>query len=85
MQQMGLAEAYDRQLMQRILTLSACWPQETLAVPITIDSLLQPGFQRTLRDMLLQCTKSQRQRFYLNLQRRKCVNTSIDYSRRCVY
>jgi len=66
-QQMGLAEAYDRQLMQRILTLSACWPQETLAVPITIDSLLQPGFQRTLRDMLLQCTKSQRQRFLFEL------------------
>ena len=66
-QQMGLAEAYDRQLMQRILTLSACWPQETLAVPITIDSLLQPGFQRVLRDMLLQCTKSQRQRFLFEL------------------
>lgn len=66
-QQMGLAEAYDHQLMQRIMTLSACWPEETLAVPMTIDSLLQPTFQRTLRDMLLQCTKSQRQRFLFEL------------------
>lgn len=66
-QQMGLAEAYDRQLMQRIMALSVCWPEETLAVPVTIDSLLQPAFQRTLRDMLLQCTKSQRQRFLFEL------------------
>lgn len=66
-QQMGLAEAYDRQMMQRIMALSACWPEETLAIPVTIDSLLQPGFQRTLRDMLLQCTKSQRQRFLFEL------------------
>ena len=66
-QQLGLAEAYDRQLLQRILTLSARWTKETLAVPITIDSLLQPAFQRTLRDLLLQCTKSQRQRFLFEL------------------
>ncbi|QHM77069.1 RNase E specificity factor CsrD [Mixta theicola] len=66
-QQMGLAEAYDRQLMQHIMKLSLRWPEETLAVPVTIDSLLQPGFRRALRDILLQCTKSQRRRFLFEL------------------
>ncbi len=66
-QQMGMAEAYDRQMIMRTLFLVKAWPEETLAMQITIDSLLQRPFQRWLRDMLLQCTKLQRKRFLFEL------------------
>ncbi|MFC0141025.1 RNase E specificity factor CsrD [Erwinia mallotivora] len=59
-QQLGMAEGYDRQLVSRILALLPLWPGETLAIPLTPDSLLQRPFQCWLRDMLLQYTKSQR-------------------------
>ncbi|WP_075182942.1 RNase E specificity factor CsrD [Pantoea sp. 1.19] len=66
-QQMGLAESFDRQLVTRILALAALWPQETLAMPITIDSLLQHSFMRWLRDALLHHTQAQRQRILIEL------------------
>lgn len=61
-QQLGLAERYDRQLVARVVALTAQWPEETLAIPLTLDSLLQRSFLLWLRDSLLQCTKSQRKR-----------------------
>ncbi|QKJ85427.1 Regulatory protein CsrD [Paramixta manurensis] len=66
-QQLGLAEAWDRQMVSRIIALSHAWPQETLALPVMVDSLLQRSFLSWLRDMLLQCTKSQRKRFLFEL------------------
>ena len=66
-QQMGLAESYDRLLVTRIITLLSVWPEETLAMPVTVDALLQRTFQRWLRDSLLQCTKSQRKRILFEL------------------
>ncbi len=66
-QQMGMAESYDRQLVARIMALLDVWPDETLALPVTVDSLLQRPFLRWLRDALLQCTKSQRRRILFEL------------------
>ncbi|MBN3143757.1 RNase E specificity factor CsrD [Pectobacterium brasiliense] len=60
-QQLGLAASYDRQLVARIIDLSASWPGETLALPVSVDSLLQKPFLRWLKEMLLQCPKTQRQ------------------------
>ncbi|WP_123336027.1 RNase E specificity factor CsrD [Erwinia sp. JUb26] len=65
--QLGLAERYDRQMVTRILTLVELWPEETLAIPLTLDSLLQRSFLNWLRDSLLQCTKSQRKRILFEL------------------
>lgn len=56
-QQLGLAESYDRQQVSRIIPLLAQWPEETLAFPLCVDSILQRSFQRWLRDTLLQCEK----------------------------
>jgi len=66
-QQLGLAESYDRQMVTRILKLVDLWPEETLAIPLTLDSLLQRNFLNWLRDSLLQCTKSQRNRILFEL------------------
>lgn len=66
-QQMGMAEGYDRRLVSRILALLPIWPEETLAVPLTVDALLQRPFQIWLRDMLLQCTKFQRNHILFEL------------------
>lgn len=66
-QQLGLAERYDRLMVTRIVTLIELWPEETLAIPLTLDSLLQRSFLHWLRDMLLQCTKSQRKRILFEL------------------
>ena len=65
--QFGMADGWDRQLIARIAALSDVWPDETLAVPINIDSLLQRPFVNWLQNMLLQCTKSQRKRFLFEL------------------
>lgn len=56
-QQLGLAESYDRQQVSRIIPLLTQWPEETLAFPLCVDSILQRSFQRWLRDTLLQCEK----------------------------
>ncbi len=65
--QLGLTDSWDRQLVTRIAALSEVWPDETLALPVNIDSLLQKPFQRWLQTLLLQCTKSQRKRFLFEL------------------
>ena len=65
--QLGLTDSWDRQLVMRIAALSEVWPDETLALPVNIDSLLQRPFQRWLQKLLLQCTKSQRKRFLFEL------------------
>ncbi|MCS6036807.1 EAL domain-containing protein [Klebsiella pneumoniae subsp. pneumoniae] len=41
-----------------------------------MESPIRPRFQRRLRDALMQCEKSQRQRIILNLQRQMFVNIS---------
>jgi len=66
-QQLGMAEGYDRLLVTRIMALLALWPEETLTIPLTVDALLQRPFQIWLRDMLLQCTKLQRKRILFEL------------------
>lgn len=65
--QFGMADGWDRQLVTRIAALSDVWPDETLALPINIDSLLQRPFFNWLQNMLLQCTKAQRKRFLFEL------------------
>lgn len=59
-QQLGMAEIYDRQLVSRILGLLPLLTGETLAIPLTVDALLRRSFQLWLRDVLLQYTKLQR-------------------------
>jgi len=66
-QQLGLAERHDRQIVTQILTLAELCPEETLAIPLTLDSLLHRGFLNWLRDALLQCSKSQRKRILFEL------------------
>jgi len=66
-QQLGMADAWDRQLMTRIAALSELWPEETLVIPITINALLHRSFVLWLQNMLLQCPKSQRKRFLFEL------------------
>ncbi|QPT13186.1 RNase E specificity factor CsrD [Serratia rubidaea] len=65
--QFGLAERYDRLQVSRIIPLLALWPEETLAFPLCVDSLLQRSFQYWLRDTLLQCEKSHRRRILIEL------------------
>lgn len=65
--QLGMADSWDRQLITRIAALSEVWPDENIALPVNIDSLLQPAFMRWLQNMLLRCTKSQRKRFLFEL------------------
>jgi RNase E specificity factor CsrD len=65
--QLGMTDSWDRQLVTRIAALSEMWPDETLALPVNIDSLLQRPFQRWLQKLLLQCSKSQRKRFLFEL------------------
>ncbi|KAA5967714.1 MULTISPECIES: RNase E specificity factor CsrD [unclassified Pantoea] len=66
-QQLGMADAWDRQLMTRIAALSELWPEETLVIPLTMSSLLQRPFVLWLQNMLLQCPKGQRKRFLFEL------------------
>ncbi|MEZ3501714.1 RNase E specificity factor CsrD [Pantoea sp. KPR_PJ] len=65
--QFGMADAWDRQTITRIAALSEVWPDETLALPVNIDSLLQRPFINWLNNLLLQCTKAQRKRFLFEL------------------
>ena len=66
-QQLGLAENHDRQMISRVLAVGKTWPEETLAIPLTLDALLQRNFINWLRDSLLQCQKSQRKRILFEL------------------
>jgi RNase E specificity factor CsrD len=65
--QFGLSEQYDRQIVSRLLPLLNFWPEETLAIQITVDSLIRAPFQRWLRDSLMQCEKSKRARIIFEL------------------
>lgn len=66
-QQLGMAEAYDRLLVSRILAIIAHAPEETFAIPLTIDALLQRPFQHWLRDKLLGCSQQQRKHILFEL------------------
>lgn len=65
--QFGLAEQYDRQIITRIIPFLRFWPEETLAISVSVESLIRPSFQRWLRDTLMQCEKSQRKRILFEL------------------
>lgn len=65
--QFGLAEEYDRLQLSRLILLLGYWPQESLAMQITVESLIRPRFQRWLRDTLMQCEKSLRKRIIIEL------------------
>jgi RNase E specificity factor CsrD len=66
-QQFGLAEQYDRLLISRIIPLLRYWPEESLAIPVTVASLLHRPFQRWLRDTLMQNEKLLRNRILFEL------------------
>ena len=65
--QFGMSQSYDRRMISQIIPLLAQWPDETLAFHLTVDSLLQRTFVRWLRDILLQCEKTQRNRILIEL------------------
>ncbi|MBV7405071.1 RNase E specificity factor CsrD [Enterobacter sp. ENT03] len=65
--QFGLAEQYDRQQITRLMPFLRFWPEENFALPITVEALIRPQFQRWLRDTLMQCEKSQRKRIIFEL------------------
>ncbi|WP_058910784.1 RNase E specificity factor CsrD [Entomohabitans teleogrylli] len=66
-QQFGLSEQYDRQVLTRAIPLLGFWPDVTLAIPVTVESLIRTPFQRWLRDTIMQCEKSTRRRIILEL------------------
>lgn len=78
-QQFGLAEKYDTQQITRMLPLLTLWPEETLALQVTVESLIGPPFQRWLRNTLMQYENRFDNALFLNLQRRMCVNTWTVY------
>lgn len=65
--QFGLSEEYDRQQITRLIPFLSFWPEENLALQVTVESLIRPRFQRWLRDVLMQCEKSQRRRIIFEL------------------
>ena len=63
-------QVHHRELMCRIfdgIPLLRYWPEENLAIQVTVESLIRPRFQRWLRDTLMQCEKSQRKRIIIEL------------------
>ncbi|MBS1205779.1 MAG: RNase specificity factor CsrD [Proteobacteria bacterium] len=65
--QFGLSEEYDRQQITRLIPFLGFWPEENLAMQVTVQSLVRPRFQRWLRDTLMECEKSQRKRIIFEL------------------
>ncbi|WP_342323342.1 RNase E specificity factor CsrD [Kosakonia sp. BYX6] len=65
--QFGLSEEYDRLQVTRLMPFLGFWPEENLAMQVTVESLIRPRFQRWLRDTLMQCEKSQRKRIIFEL------------------
>lgn len=65
--QFGLSEEYDRLQITRLIPFLSFWPEENLALQVTVESLIRPRFQRWLRDVLMQCEKSQRKRIIIEL------------------
>ena len=74
--QFGLSEEYDRQQITRLIPFLSFWPEENLALQVTVESLIRPRFQRWLRDTLMQCENRNANALFLNLLRRMWVNTS---------
>ncbi len=66
-QQFGLSEKYDRQVIVRLIPMLALWPEETFAIPVSVESLCQSRFQRWLRDVIMECDKSTRNRILFEL------------------
>ena len=65
--QFGLSEEYDRLQINRLIPFLGFWPEENLAMQVTVESLIRPRFQRWLRDTLMQCEKTQRKRIIFEL------------------
>jgi FOG: EAL domain len=63
----GLVEEYDRLQITRVLPFLNFWPEENLALQVSVESLIHPRFQRWLRDALMQCEKTQRKRIIFEL------------------
>ena len=42
--QFGLSEEYDRLLISRLIPLLRYWPEENLAIQVTVESLIRPAF-----------------------------------------
>ncbi len=81
--QFGLAEEYDRLQVTRLLPFLGFWPEENLALQLSVESLIRPRFQRWLRDALMQCENRSVSGLFLNLQRQMFVNISAVCSRLC--
>ncbi|RPH27299.1 RNase E specificity factor CsrD [Buttiauxella warmboldiae] len=65
--QFGLSEQYDRQTIARLLPLAGFWPEETLSIQLSVESLIRAPFQRWLRDTLMQSEKLLRKRILFEL------------------
>ncbi|OSN01904.1 RNase E specificity factor CsrD [Lonsdalea populi] len=65
--QLGLTASYERLLVTRTLALIAGDADVALAIPITVDSLLQPSFLRWLCETLQQSAQEHRSRLLLEL------------------
>jgi len=66
-EQFGLSEQYDQLIISRLLPLLRFWPEETLAIQVSIESLIRPSFQDWLRNSLVQCEKLLRSRIIFEL------------------
>lgn len=66
--QLGLNEHYDRQQLSRLIPLLQQLPDDqALAISISAESLLQRGFVVWLRNTLMQCGRTQRQKIMFEL------------------
>lgn len=66
-EQFGLSEQYDQLIITRLLQLLRFWPEETLAIQVSIDSFMRASFQDLVRNLLMQCEKSLRSRIIFEL------------------
>src|SRR5690606_35623603 len=58
--QFGLAEQFDRQLIPRIIPFLRFWPEETLAISVSVGESGRRQCQRGLRAWTVLCEKPQR-------------------------
>ena len=66
-EQFGLSEQYDQLIISRVLRLLRFWPEETLAIQVSIDSFMRASFRDWVRNSLIQCEKSLRSRIIFEL------------------
>ncbi len=66
-EQFGLSEQYDQLIISRLLPLLRLLPEETLAIQVSIQSLIRASFQEWLRNLLMKCEKSLRSRIIFEL------------------